>query len=550
MRGLKFFSLPVIVSGLALLVVVSCKQRVRVLKSPPHYNFAFASVTKLSPRLQNISGIAWDQKNKLFLAINDNSDTVFVLDRSSRAISQVYPLGNKGDYEDIAVYDGVAYVLRSNGMLTALNLDSADNGSITKVGEISIPGPNDFESLYADTDRKALIMICKNCQADDEKTVSAYAYYPGTNSFDTKPVYTISAEAIKTLSPFDAPKFQPSAAAINPVTKKVFIISAASKQLVIADHNGKVDSVYKLSAEMFPQPEGITFNKNGEMYITNVGGTGKPSFIIFSYKDAEEGKTDDPSKPMAYDFASPDDKMELGSQLHEISGMAWMTDKNMMLAENDEKGKIVTVDFKNRNDHVSEEKFGGKGDYEDIVYKDGVIYMLVSYGSIIKVTTENGEMVTKTFDLPEKGNNEFETLYLDEGRNSLIMLCKECAKEKKTEVRTAYRFDLGTETYAPEPAYLIDVNKVREKISDKEALFKPSAAAINPVDGKLYIVASVGKLLVVADRNTGEPERVVRLDEKLFNQPEGMTITPEGDIYISNEGGTGIATILKFTRKK
>jgi hypothetical protein len=29
-----------------------------------------------------------------------------------------------------------------------------------------------------------------------------------------------------------------------------------------------------------------------------------------------------------------------------------------------------------------------------------------------------------------------------------------------------------------------------------------------------------------------------------------MTITPEGDIYISNEGGTGVATIFKFIGRK
>ena len=75
-------------------------------------------------------------------------------------------------------------------------------------------------------------------------------------------------------------------------------------------------------------------------------------------------------------------------------------------------------------------------------------------------------------------------------------------------------------------------------------------AFVNEVDDKLYIVASVGKLLVVANKLTGKPENVVRLDPKLFNQPEGITITPEGDIYISNEGGTGVATIFKFIRQK
>jgi len=43
---------------------------------------------------------------------------------------------------------------------------------------------------------------------------------------------------------------------------------------------------------------------------------------------------------------------------------------------------------------------------------------------------------------------------------------------------------------------------------------------------------------------------VYRLDPQLYNQPEGMTFAPNGDLYISNEGGEGIATILKFVYKK
>ncbi len=69
------------------------------------------------------------------------------------------------------------------------------------------------------------------------------------------------------------------------------------------------------------------------------------------------------------------------------------------------------------------------------------------------------------------------------------------------------------------------------------------------MDGKLYIVASVGKLLVIASK-IGEVEEVFRLDPVLYNQPEGLTFAPNGDLYISNEGGEGIATILKFIYKK
>ena len=62
-------------------------------------------------------------------------------------------------------------------------------------------------------------------------------------------------------------------------------------------------------------------------------------------------------------------------------------------------------------------------------------------------------------------------------------------------------------------------------------------------------ISSVGKLLVIADKN-GKVEQAIRLDPVLYNQPEGMTFAPNGDLYISNEGGEGIATILRFTYKK
>lgn len=130
------------------------------------------------------------------------------------------------------------------------------------------------------------------------------------------------------------------------------------------------------------------------------------------------------------------------------------------------------------------------------------------------------------------------------------MLCKECSHEKKTGVRVAYRFDLTTNTFDPAPAYTIDITEIQGMLNDDKAEFKPSAAGINPANGKLYIVASVGKLLVVADKNTGKPEQVFRLDPVMYNQPEGMTFAPNGDLYISNEGGEGIATILKFNYKK
>jgi uncharacterized protein YjiK len=551
MRDLNFFKLRIAILLIIVTTAVSCRQRVRVLKSPPHYNFSQVRSEKLDPvKLREISGIAYDAKNDVFIGIGDEAGKVYMIDKGTFKLNAEYTFGENGDYEDVTIYKGTTYILKSDGTIIKFNKDSTGKASGTRAGQVGLPGTNDFESIYADTARKALIVICKNCSADNGKAISAFAFYPDSTGFDPRPVYTIDPVEVSKLSPFKASRFQPSAAAIHPIMRKLFILSSASSQLAIADLNGKVESVYKLSTKLFPQPEGIAFNKNGYMYISNEGPTGRPTLLTFSYSAGTDsaGKLSS-DKNSSYDFTKPDTKMELGKHLHEISGMAWIPGRDIMLAENDEKGDIFTIDFKNNNDNIGKVKFGGKGDYEDIVYTDSAIYMLVSSGTIVQVETKDSTFNTKEFTLPGE-KNEFETLYLDADKKSLIMLCKECKGEKKTEVRIAYRFDLTTQTFDPAPLYTIDIAEIQNMIGDNQALFKPSAAAVNPVDGKLYIVASVGKLLVVADKNTGKPEQAFKLDPVMYNQPEGMTIAPNGDIYISNEGGEGIATILKFVRKK
>ena len=331
--------------------------------------------------------------------------------------------------------------------------------------------------------------------------------------------------------------------------QKLFIISSASSQLVVAGLDGRVESVYVLSSKLFPQPEGITFKQNGDMYITNEGINTKATMLKFVYTNTPADTTKNQIGKTGYNFSVPDEKMELGKHLHEISGMSYITGKNLILAENDEKGDIFAVDFKNKNDVAGKIKFGGKGDYEDIVHTDTAVYILVSTGVVVQVMTKDSSFRTQEFVLPAGDDkNEFEAMYLGADKHSLILLCKQCDHEKD-EIRAAYRFDLATLSFSASPLYTIDVVGIRKLLNDDKAEFKPSAAALSPVTGKLYIVASVGKLLVIASKE-GKVEQVFKLDPALYNQPEGMTFAPNGDLYISNEGGDGIATILKFSYKK
>ncbi|MCX8020875.1 MAG: SdiA-regulated domain-containing protein [Chitinophagaceae bacterium] len=269
--------------GLIILTIAGCKQKKRYIKSPPHYNFSEVQSVSIDLKLREISGIVWDAERDEFLAHYDEAGILYVLDKSTYTILKEYPFGAKGDYEDIAIYKGTPYILRSDGMITKIVRDGNGVRGV-EAGKLSISGLNDFETMYADTARKALIIICKNCAMDSKHEVSAFAFYPDSIGFVNHPVYRINADTIRSMSPHKTSKFQPSAAEIHPVLNKLFIISSASNQFVIADLNGKPEGVYELGKKLFPQPEGLTFKRNGDMYISNEGVTSKATILRFVYK--------------------------------------------------------------------------------------------------------------------------------------------------------------------------------------------------------------------------------------------------------------------------
>lgn len=238
---------------------------------------------------------------------------------------------------------------------------------------------------------------------------------------------------------------------------------------------------------------------------------------------------------------------DLGTKLDEISGICWISD-SIMIANNDESGKIFAINLKDLSQRQYRNvEFGKKGDYEDIVKVDNAIYILVSTGQILKVTgyqNEDSVRMDTVATLPGK-ENEFESLYYDKEVNSLVMLCKDCHKEKN-RIRSAYRFDLGSNQLIDSPYYQLSIDELRMKVNDKSQEFRPSAAAINPKDNKLYIVSSIGKLLVVTDHK-GKVEGAYHISAVDFVQPEGITFADNGDMYISNEvAEEQKATLVRF----
>lgn len=76
----------------------------------------------------------------------------------------------------------------------------------------------------------------------------------------------------------------PSGISINPQTKELYLISAASKLLIVLRPDGLISKIEPLPDKLFPQAEGITFMADGTLLISNEAANKIPSLLIYSHK--------------------------------------------------------------------------------------------------------------------------------------------------------------------------------------------------------------------------------------------------------------------------
>ena len=146
----------------AVSLFISCKgPKPKIIKSPPYYSFKDVFTNKLDARLLEVSGIAWDSHIDKFYAHNDESGTLFILERETKSVMNAYKFAGRGDYEDVAIFRHIPYVLRSDGTILKILIDSvAGTARAIESPKLDITGSRDFETMYTDTTRNALIIVC------------------------------------------------------------------------------------------------------------------------------------------------------------------------------------------------------------------------------------------------------------------------------------------------------------------------------------------------------------------------------------------------------
>ena len=256
------------------------------------------------------------------------------------------------------------------------------------------------------------------------------------------------------------------------------------------------------------------------------------------------------NSPQNYSLNKPH-QMALGKPLNEISGIFYDAEDSSLLAVADSKEKVFQISLRTKKlKDFTKNIIPSNSDLEDIVRVDSSLFLLMSKGILVEVPVRGADSSNiKTHALNLSGTNDFETVYYDPSAQGLVLLCKTCAREKGSGVRTAFRFDLRTRTFDSASFYTISRGQVKRLMKNEDAKFEPSAAAFHPLNKRLYILSSAGNLLVIAD-NRGQVIEAYDLNPDVFPQAEGIAFAPNGDMYISNEGKGGKPTLLLFENQQ
>jgi uncharacterized protein YjiK len=263
-----------------------------------HPGFAYQmdkpdQVYELSDDLEEISGLSFSADGKSLFAVQDEDGLIFKLDPATGEITDKVSFWKEGDYEGIeSIPGGNTWVAKSNGSLyEVIDRGEGQRPHVVRY-DLDLKKQIDVEGLAYDPYRKVLLVSCKGradvADVKDKKVRAIYGFDPEKGELlSDDPLFLINWDEIKAFirsvypekgeeifSDFfeedrDEIPFAPSGLAVHPKDAKLYVLSSVGKALLVLSPEGKISHLIKLEKKIHRQPEGISFDPEGVMYISN-----------------------------------------------------------------------------------------------------------------------------------------------------------------------------------------------------------------------------------------------------------------------------------------
>jgi uncharacterized protein YjiK len=270
-------------------------------KTPTVFSFPYDlsqpdEIYELPDILQEISALAIAPNGEL-ACVQDEDGIIFFYNLEKKEMTNRIIFAKAGDYEGIEFVGDIAYVLRSDGTIFEIeNLGKADQKVTTY--DTYLSEKNDTEGLGYDSGTNSLLIACKGkgttTQMVYEDTKVVFSFNLKNKKLADNPVIEFKKEALydfiesnnlKKLS-FKLNKkmpFNPSGIAVQ--NGFYFTIASVGKMLIVMDKANEIQWIEKLDKDIMPKPEGIVFDKNGNLFIASEGKkNGRGRILMFSKK--------------------------------------------------------------------------------------------------------------------------------------------------------------------------------------------------------------------------------------------------------------------------
>jgi hypothetical protein len=161
----------------------------------------------------------------------------------------------------------------------------------------------DVEGLAYDPFRNILLLSCKGDSdvkgIDDDEVRAIYGFDPEKEELTSdEPLFAIEWDDLKDFIKEQYPQrgkdifskffdddleevpFAPSGIAVHPENGNLFILSSVGKTLLVLSSEGQMLHLLKLDKKVHRQPEGISFNSEGVLFISNESKKGEDARLL------------------------------------------------------------------------------------------------------------------------------------------------------------------------------------------------------------------------------------------------------------------------------
>lgn len=280
------------------------------------------------------------------------------------------------------------------------------------------------------------------------------------------------------------------------------------------------------------------------LYYTTEGKKYDPRSLMSSdgWSAADIAKALPPDGP--YNLLKPDSSYLLPPLLREVSGIS-VAGPHSVYCVQDELGAVFEYDL-HAEAITRVMRFTDVGDFEGVTAHGDRITVLRSDGKLFILDRSTGALLSeKQYALPSLN---YEGLCAAKD-GSLLLISKEAPVVGAANTRPVHRIE--GDTVLPYPN--IDADEVAAlftgtwpALAKSPVRFSPSAAAVHPVTGQLFVLSAGDRLLAIYGPTL---QRIIPLPAADFYKPEGIAFLPNGDLLISSEGdkkGMVQAGILRF----